>query len=315
MRVLITGAAGNLGGFLGPHLADGTRDVRLMIHKTPLSYDANALPRTEVQRADLRQPETLTAICRDVDCIVHFAGVLFAPRPEKFLARTNTEYARNLMQAAAAGGVKKFLLVSFPHVEGESSPEHPAGYRLDGRPDSIHAQTRLAAERLLFETCEHSQMTGVALRAGMIYGRGVLMVDAARWLLRHRLLGVWRKPTWIHLISLPDFLNATARAVDAPDAEGIYNLGDDTPITLQEFLDTAAAHWGHPAPWRMPEALIHTAALACEAFGLTFKKPAPLTRDFIRIGMASYWADTQRMRRELLPTLRHPSLAAGMECL
>ena len=89
-------------------------------------------------------------------------------------------------------------------------------------------------------------MTPIALRRpGMIYARGILMPDAARWLSRRRLLAVWKNPTWIHLLSLPDFLAATQATIENPDATGIYNLGDDGPLTLQEFLDRAAVErWG-----------------------------------------------------------------------
>jgi len=38
------------------------------------------------------------------------------------------------------------------------------------------------------------------------------------------------------------------------------------------------------------------------------KVPAPLTRDFIRIGMASYVSNTGRMKAELLPSLAYPDL-------
>jgi hypothetical protein len=45
------------------------------------------------------------------------------------------------------------------------------------------------------------------------------------------------------------------------------------------------------------------------------KKLAPLTRDFIRIGMISYTTNTDRMRRELLPEMAYPSLDTGLELL
>ena len=46
----------------------------------------------------------------------------------------------------------------------------------------------------------------------MIYGRGILMIDAARWLARRRLLCVWKEPTLFHLLSTADFLRATESA-------------------------------------------------------------------------------------------------------
>src|SRR2546427_8036633 len=150
MRILITGAAGNLGSLLARHLLVSRRRLRLLVHRTPLPFDASVHANVAVCRADLDDPATLAEPCRDVDCIVHLAGVLFAPRPEKFLPRTNVGYVENLLAAARAAGVRKFILVSFPHVEGESSPERPAMGRMDGSPISVHARTRLVAENRVF---------------------------------------------------------------------------------------------------------------------------------------------------------------------
>src|SRR3989475_1713780 len=205
MHILITGAAGNMGALLARHLLAGPHRLRLLVHRTPLPFDASVHANVSVCRADLDDPATLAEPCRDVDCIVHLAGLLFAPRPERFLPRTNVGYVENLLAAARAAGVRKFILVSFPHVEGESSPERPAMGRMDGSPVSVHARTRLLAEKRVFAACDGTPMVPVVLRVGAVYARGVKMVEAARWLLRHRLLAVWRRPTWEHLLALPDF--------------------------------------------------------------------------------------------------------------
>ena len=280
-----------------------------------MPFDTARHSNVSLCRADLGDPRTLTGVCEGVDCIVHCAGVLFAPRPGRFLWQTNVEYVRNLVTAALAAGVPKIILVSFPHVEGETSPDHPATDRLDGAPASVHAQTRLEAEKLLFGACRGTPTTPVSLRAGMIYGRGVLMIDAARWLLSRRLLAVWRQPTWIHLLALPDFLDCVTAAVQGEHVSGIYNLGDDQPTTLQKFLDAAAAHWQCGKPWRLPRWSFYVAGACCEVFAAVAGTASPLTRDFIRIGMASYAADTTRMKRELLPKLAYPSLKEGLVLL
>ena len=315
MKILITGSAGNLGSFLARDQLSSPHQLRLMIHRRDLSFRIDGAPNAAVCRADLGNPATLTDACRGIDCIVHFAGVLFAPRPERFLPRTNLGYVQNLVAAASAAGVGKFILISFPHVEGETFPNKRATDRLDGQPDSVHAQTRLAAERHLFAACEKSDMTPVALRAGMIYGRSVLMIEAARWLLRHRLLAVWRERTWEHLLALPDFLKAVTAAIEGPQISGIYNVADDEPVTLQEFLDTIAVHWGYAKPWRCPRSMFPLGGASCEAFAAIFGTKSPLTRDFIKIGMASSVADTSRMKRELLPKLAYPSLKEGLALL
>jgi nucleoside-diphosphate-sugar epimerase len=305
--VLITGAAGNLGGLLARHLAGSECSLRLMEHRTPIAAGVRNALNATVVRADLASPATLAAAVAGVDVIVHFAGVLFRPRPERFLPTTNTAWFGNLVDAAIAAGVRRIILISFPHVEGPTSPERPARGRLDGSPVSIHAITRLEEERLLLARTRGTTATPVSLRLGMVYGRGILMVEAARWLAERRLLGVWREPTSIHLISIPDYLSATTAAIMRDGVEGIYHAGDEQPLTLQAFLDDACRVWRCRRPWRMPLWMIYSAATLCEAAAWLLRTQSPLTRDFITIGRVSYAGDTSRMRRELLPVLAHPS--------
>ncbi len=315
MKILITGAAGNLGSFLAQHLLPSDHELNLLIHNRKLPYDTASHRNASVFRVDLGDPNSLKLACEGVACIVHFAGVLFAPRPERFLPITNIDYVENLVEVGLEAGVGKFILISFPHVEGESTPEKPATGRMNGQPGSVHAQTRLAAEQLLFQRSEDTQMTPIALRAGMIYAKGVLMIEAARWLLARRLMGVWREPTWIHLLSLPDFLTCTTAAIEKDNISGVYNLGDDEPTTLQEFLDAIAEQWDYAKPWRGPRWLFPLAGGLTEVGAAILNKPSPLTRDFIRIGMASYFSNTERMKAELLPELEYPNLQSGLSLL
>ena len=313
--VLITGAAGNLGGLLARRLVSGDCALRLMVHRTPLPPEVESATGVTPVHADLAKPETLPAAVAGADVVVHFAGVLFAPRPERFLPETNSRWFRNLLTACLAQGVGRLILISFPHVEGPTPAAAPATGRLARQPISVHARTRLEEERLLIERTRGTSTTPVVLRLGMVYGRGILMIEAARWLARRRLLAVWPEPTWIHLLSKPDYLTATEAAIFRPGVEGIYHLGDDQPVTLQQFLDTACRTWGLPPPHRAPTWLIHAAAGLCEAAATITRRRSPLTRDFIRIGRVSYFGDTQRARDELIPTLEHPTLESGLGTL
>jgi nucleoside-diphosphate-sugar epimerase len=313
--VLITGAAGNLGGMLARHLLPSELTLRLMWHRRPLASDLLGGRNVTIVQADLRDPATLRPALSGADTVVHFAGVLFAPRPERFLPETNTRWFDHLVTAALDARVGRLILVSFPHVEGPTSKDEPATGRLDREPVSVHARTRLAEEKLLFERTKGTATTPVVLRPGMVYGRGVLMIEAARWLSARRLLAVWRDPTWIQLISTPDFLRATEAAIVRPQVHGVYHLGDEQPVTLQRFLDVACEQWGSPRPYRLPLWTIMTAASLCELAAFVARTPSPLTRDFISIGRVSYWGDTRRMREELLPTLLHPTLESGRSTL
>jgi nucleoside-diphosphate-sugar epimerase len=287
----------------------------LLIHEHDVPPDLRGRPQAPVIRCDLADKQSLLPALGGADCIVHFAGVLFKAHPERFLPTTNTVYFHNLLEAAVEKKVRRVILISFPHVEGSTTPDHPATGKLDGQPDSAHARTRLEEEKLLFAAGEKHRFEAVSLRIGMVYGQGILMIDAARWLARRNLLGVWREPTWIHLISTDDFLAATAAAAIRENIRGIFHLGDEGRQTLQEFLSVATDVWGARKPWRMPLRLIYFAAWLCEFQSSLFKTKSPLTRDFITIGRCSYYGDTARMRTELLPALKYPTFREGKTTL
>ena len=311
MRILITGAAGNLGGFLARHLlAYSGHKLLLMRHKTALAPDLLG-PRSEERVCDLADPGSAAEACLGADVVMHFAGKLFSPHPESFLPTTNALYAKHLVDGALGAGVKKFILISFPHVEGPTSAEAPCRGRLDGSPVSVHAQTRLAAERYLFEAAASSKMQAVSLRPGMVYGRDVLMLAFARRLARWGLLGVWRSPTPIHVISLWDF-NECCRAAIEKDVSGVFPLGDDAPTTLQEFLNGCCAHWGVGRPWRVPVWGVYAAAWICEGLAGVVGCGTPFTVDFIRIGRVPYFCDTRRMKEELGVRVRYRGWKEGL---
>ncbi|RPH60590.1 MAG: NAD(P)-dependent oxidoreductase [Acidobacteria bacterium] len=313
--VLITGAAGNLGGLLARHLLNSGARLRLMYHRTPLPPDLAHAANVIGVQADLADPRTLPPAVEGIDAIVHFAGVLFAPRPERFLPETNTRWFANLFEVALRSKVSRVILISFPHVEGPTSVERPATGRLDREPISMHARTRLEEERLLMTRAEGTATTPIVLRLGAVYGPGILMVEAARWLAKRRLLSVWREPTLYQLLSTVDYLRAVEAAVFKPGVQGIYHVGDDQPVTLQEFLDQACRVWGYPPPRRLPFSLIYTAACLCELGAMVVRTKSPLTRDFVRLGRVPHWGDTRRARHELIPELRYPTLAHGLATL
>ena len=157
-KVLITGAAGNLGSLVSRFIVDHEEDLDLILmeHRTKVPEDVASNPRVRVRKADLSKPETLHACLEGADVIVHFAGVLFRANPEKFLHETNTLYFKNLVSAAKDKQIDKVILISFPHVEGPTSRKSPAKGSLNGNPISVHARTRLEEEKYLFREIEHS---------------------------------------------------------------------------------------------------------------------------------------------------------------
>src|SRR5436190_6910240 len=71
-RVLITGAAGNIGKYFAEHSHEHY-ELRIMVHQ--LDQRADALrPFGEVVAGELSDLATLKEYCRDIDTVVHLAG-------------------------------------------------------------------------------------------------------------------------------------------------------------------------------------------------------------------------------------------------
>ena len=146
-------------------------------------------------------------------------------------------------------------------------------------------------------------MTPIIFRAGIVYGRDIKMIRAVRWMLRHRVMAIWKKPTWAHLLALPDFLAALQTVIESESADGIYQL------------DKLADYWQFARALRLPEWSFHSAGALCELVALMVRTAAPLNPDIVNAGMTSCVADTTRMKREVLSSLAYPTIDHGLSLL
>jgi nucleoside-diphosphate-sugar epimerase len=266
MRIFIAGATGALGRQLVPRLAERGHEVTGMTRspsKQQLVRDlgaqpvvADALdPESLAQAVALAEPEVivhqLTAIPAELD-MRHFA---------RDFAQTNrlrTEGTDHLLAAGRAVGVRRFVAQSYaPAIFARvGAPVKSEEDPLDERPPE-QMRTTVAAIRHLEEAVTGADwLDGVVLRYGGFYGPGTsislgpegVMIDA----IRERKVplvgaagGVW---SFIHI---EDAAEATVNAVEG-HGRGIYNVVDDEPATVAQWLPAAAAAVGAPPPRRVP---------------------------------------------------------------
>ncbi|MEJ2312195.1 MAG: NAD(P)-dependent oxidoreductase [Gemmatimonadales bacterium] len=156
-RTLVTGATGFLGSHVAAAWVEARHDVRCTLRATS---DERWLESLDVESVewDVRDTEGLRTALRDIDTVVHVAGVTRAPRrPDYF--QVNAAGSARLAEAAVKAGVSRFVLVSSLAARGPDGGDGPV---------SAYGQSKRRGEDLvrLFE----EKMEIVILRPGGIYG-------------------------------------------------------------------------------------------------------------------------------------------------
>jgi uronate dehydrogenase len=177
MRVLITGAAGRLGGYLRQRLAGPDHDLRLL-DITPLQPG----PGEDVVIASITDPTALTAAARDMDAIVHLAAIATeAPWPD--LLAVNIDGTRNVLEAARDNGIRRVVLASSIHAAGfHTRGSQPLAADLPPRPDTYYGMTKAAVEALGSLYADRFDMSVASLRIGTCNDRPHDAGALASWL-------------------------------------------------------------------------------------------------------------------------------------
>ncbi len=114
LRIGITGATGHVGLNLVRELCKLNRSVKVLIHKSTLSYKNSRI--TEV-KGSLLDEESLIEFCKGLDVVIHLAAIIsIGQESKKKVHQTNVLGTMNLVRAAKKGKVKRFIHFSTIHA-------------------------------------------------------------------------------------------------------------------------------------------------------------------------------------------------------
>ncbi len=160
-RLLLTGAAGNLGQELRPRLAAYCETLRLSHRKT----FGDAAPGEEIVLASLEDKAQMTALLKDVDAVVHMGGVSTEKTWESILAG-NIVGMVNLYEAARANSVKRIVFASSNHVTGFYRQDEVITPQDPMRPDGFYGLSKAFGENLAQLYWDKHGIETVSLRIG-----------------------------------------------------------------------------------------------------------------------------------------------------
>lgn len=112
--VLVVGATGLLGSEICKRLKEAGKAVRALARPTADRGRVESLRALGVQlfNGDLKDRASLDAICEDVDAVISTASTTFSRQPGDTIESVDLEGQLNLIAAARAAGVRRFVFVS-----------------------------------------------------------------------------------------------------------------------------------------------------------------------------------------------------------
>ncbi|MBC7779573.1 MAG: NAD(P)-dependent oxidoreductase [Proteobacteria bacterium] len=176
-RVLITGAAGGIGRCLHRALTGRYARLRLADRAPVEAMGANE----ETLLGDLADPALAAEAVRDIDCVVHFAGV---PReaPWDAILPNNIVATVALFEAARAAGVRRIVFASSNHAIGFNRADAYVGIDEPVRPDSRYGVSKVFGEALARLFVDKYAMSVACLRIGSFRERPEDARQLATWI-------------------------------------------------------------------------------------------------------------------------------------
>ncbi|HET7530937.1 MAG TPA: NAD(P)-dependent oxidoreductase [Mycobacteriales bacterium] len=270
MRVFVVGGTGAIGRRLVPLLVDRGDVVVATTTSAARSDDIAGMGAEPMVLDLLDRGATIAAVlAAKPDVVLHqataLAGRFDVRRLDRFFTRTNllrTVGTDHLLAAAREAGVPRLVAQSYtgwPNARGTgpATEDDP----LEPQPPASARKTIDAIRYVEASVPAARGIDGVVLRYGSFYGPGtslgpggefVEMVRARRFPIVGDGSGVW---SFLHI---DDAATATVRAIDDA-APGLYNIVDDDPAPVREWLPVLADALGAKPPRHVPAALARLA--------------------------------------------------------
>ena len=310
MRVFVAGATGVLGRRLVPMLRDAGHEV-------------TGMTRSEKRAATLREQGAEVAVCDafDADGV---ARAVAAARPEVVVNeltdippainprrfddqfatndRLRREGTANLASAARAAGARRIVSQSFAPAYAPGG-----GPRTEDDPLHVNApdpwgRTVKAVAELERVTLETDGLEGVVLRYGFFYGPDTVYAgdgSTAAMVRRGAFPIAGGGGAVYSFIHVDDAASATVAALDR-GGPGVYNVVDDEPAPLRDWLPEYAAALEARPPRRVPRFLARLAAGSVGVHMMTGLEGATNERAKRELGWQPYWASWRQGFREAL---------------
>jgi len=248
MRIFVAGGTGVLGRRAVALMVEAGHEVTVSTRSTARQVAVGAAGATPVT-VDLFDAPAVVKMVEGHDVVANLAthipkaSRMAMPSAWKENDRIRTEVSTNLAAAVLSTGVGRYVQesIAFLYADAgdawitEAAPVEP----------TANLASALTAEANVIRVVE-AGATGIALRFAGFYGPDShSTLDTIRFA-KKRVAGGFGKDTYVSSITTDDAAAAVFAALNAPS--GLFNVGDDDPVTRHEFAAVLAEAIGGKAP-------------------------------------------------------------------
>ena len=292
--IAVTGATGLIGSHLVPVLLSKGYTLRTL-SRQPQQESAGI---TQIC-GDIRSVETARDLIRGCSGLIHLAGIAHTSlrsQSERDEAEgINVGGARNMLAAARESGAERVLLVSSALVyAGQEGTELDEQSPTAG--DSFYARTKLLVEQAGLESASAGGPDVVIVRPCLTYGPGVRfnLASLMRAIRGHYYFQVRGRNPMRSFLSVTNAAAGILHLLESGQSGKIYNLADQKPLPLGEFVNSLADLLHVSRPWNVPMFVLR-AAIAGAAPLQWMGWHSPVNRDSLRKLTVSFTLDVGRL--------------------
>ncbi len=246
MQIFVTGAT----GFIGAHFVEcaleaGHSVVGLYRSDSPKQKAiADRLRElgAVLHRGDVLQAQSFAEAVKGADCVCHFAAAFReSDADDAFFGKMNVDGTLNVLNAAAAAGVRRFVHCSTAGIHGQRA-ERLIDESTPVKPWNGYERSKVESEAQVRKFTQANGMEYVILRPTAVYGpRDERLVKLFRSVAKGRFPLFGRGEGRRHMVYVTDLADAFLRACTVPQAanQALIIAGPEA-VTLREMLGTLA---------------------------------------------------------------------------
>ncbi len=305
MRVLVTGANGFIGSNLSKKLIEQGHEVRAMVLRGTPEWYLDGLNLERVY-ADVTSPETLPAAVDGMEVVFHLAARASDWGPLELFLKINAVGSRNMAEAAAKSGVKRFVQMSsiavhrYRGIIGADENWPRDGF------DFPYAVSKIKAENYAVEVAQKTGMEVTIIRPG-VFPFGPNDTTSFYQMAEAMEQGVFGyvnsgRPR-VSINYVENLVEGMILAGTLPvGANQTFIIEDGLTPTWRELTEKFADALGCRRPWlSLPYAIAYPVAWTMDALFRVVRaeKPPPLTRYRIKVVARDLVFNGEKARRLL----------------